>query len=447
MNNPVFSPLTALLSANDNRLIVDDSNGGIALNKLRADIAAKQQALQTANAKTCLIYRADTAAFISDLLACVLSGVNVVMPPNAQVKTYERIKTFADVVLGDFADSLVIPMPENRLDSVTPTLHDITVTLFTSGSTGQSKAISRPLSALLAEAQTLEKLWGEQAHGAVILSTVSHQHIYGLLFKVLWGLCYGHIIWRNTVPFEENLHHLIRQFPATVLASSPAFLTRLSETFHDTNGLRCVFSSGGALSQANARQTQARLNSDCIRVFGSTETGGIAYQSSDTDEWTAFPRVKLRQQNGVLQVASPYCYQQPWFTLADRVKLLDNRRFLLMGRVDDVVKIEEKRIALTEVENTLCQHPWVVRAKVLVLPLPRRCLGAVLVLTDAGKTVQSDTPRQFAITLRQFLGDYFEAVTLPKQFRCVEAMPEDAQGKIPREQLLALFNIIDTEKP
>ena len=73
--------------------------------------------------------------------------------------------------------------------------------LFTSGSTGVPQAIPKKLSQMSREVATLETQFGELLGVADISTTVSHQHIYGLLFNVLWPLVAGRAIHaRSFIP-------------------------------------------------------------------------------------------------------------------------------------------------------------------------------------------------------------------------------------------------------
>jgi len=75
---------------------------------------------------------------------------------------------------------------------------------------------------------------------------------------------------------------------------------------------------------------------------------------------------------------------QGGFQLEDQIILQDDGRFMLQGRVDRIVKIEEKRVSLTEVEQCLMAIRWVMEAFTLKLTNHRDVIGAVIVLTDDG---------------------------------------------------------------
>jgi acyl-CoA synthetase (AMP-forming)/AMP-acid ligase II len=118
--------------------------------------------------------------------------------------------------------------------------------VFTSGSTGQPSAISKRLDQLAREVDALQAAFGAQLEGVQVHGTVSHQHIYGLLFRVLWPLAAGRLIHPRRF-FHEDLVGALAGTD-TVLVATPAHLKRLPgqldwASLHGR--LRAVFSSGG----------------------------------------------------------------------------------------------------------------------------------------------------------------------------------------------------------
>ena len=72
------------------------------------------------------------------------------------------------------------------------------------------------------------------------------------------------------------------------------------------------------------------------------------------------------------------------FQLDDQITLLDDGRFTLHGRSDRIVKIEEKRLSLAELEQRLMSEPWVDEAHALVIAKSRDVVAAVVVLSQQG---------------------------------------------------------------
>jgi 3-hydroxymyristoyl/3-hydroxydecanoyl-(acyl carrier protein) dehydratase len=122
------------------------------------------------------------------------------------------------------------------------------------------------------------------------------------------------------------------------------------------------------------------------------------------------------------------------------VTILDDGRFILKGRADSIVKIEEKRISLTEVENRIMQSGFVQDVCVLAMEDRRQYLAAALVLNEAGKQKFRDAEKyELNRYFQEYLLRFFENVLLPKKWRYLEALPLDAQGKKKKSDIQALF--------
>ncbi|SFM05248.1 AMP-binding protein [Rugamonas rubra] len=326
--------------------------------------------------------------------------------------------------------------------------------VFTSGSTGAAQAIPKKLSQLASEVATLETLFGAAADGSAVLATVSHQHIYGLLFKVLWPLSVGRPIHALSLAYPEQLAVALAAGPC-VLVASPAHLKRLPEQL-DWSGaaraLRAVFSSGGPLPLETAQASGRLLGRVPVEVYGSSETGGIAWRqrrAGSDESWLAFPSVAWRLAAGdnLLEVRSAHLADDDWLTLADRVANVDHagqNRLLLLGRSDRIVKIEEKRVSLDAMEAALVATGMAREARVVLCdPLAgeRQKLAAFVVPTAAGQALLAGAGKQALNTrLRAALAGVVEAVALPRRWRYLDAMPINAQGKTTLAALLALLD-------
>ena len=125
----------------------------------------------------------------------------------------------------------------------------------------------------------------------------------------------------------------------------------------------------------------------------------------------------------------------------DGIELLAEGRFRLLGRLDRVAKIEEKRLSLPEMEARLLDHPWVEAAAIVVLSGRRQSIGAVLVLSSPGRVaLQAESKRSVTQALLKHLKGHFEAVLLPRQWRICACLPMTERGKIDYPALVALFS-------
>jgi acyl-CoA synthetase (AMP-forming)/AMP-acid ligase II/3-hydroxymyristoyl/3-hydroxydecanoyl-(acyl carrier protein) dehydratase len=211
-----------------------------------------------------------------------------------------------------------------------------------------------------------------------------------------------------------------------------------------------AFSSGGPLPPEVAAAYNRSLAEPVVEVYGSTETGGIGWRSvlsaGAPPPWLPLPGVRLAidPEDGVLMVASPFLPAPGWHRTGDGAELLPDGRFELRGRVDRIVKIEERRISLTEVEQRLgeCREVATVR----VLPLAagaggRPGLGAVVVPSLAGwQRLRTEGKEALRRALLEPLRGHLESAALPRRWRFVRRLPESAQGKTSTAALTALFD-------
>ena len=119
---------------------------------------------------------------------------------------------------------------------------------------------------------------------------------------------------------------------------------------------------------------------------------------------------------------------------------------MLKGRSDSVVKIEEKRISLPEVEDRLMQSGLVNDVKVIALQNDvRQYLAAAVVLNAAGREKFAGTEKYLINRhFHDYLLQFFENVVIPKKWRFLDSLPVDVQGKKHKDEIAALFE--KTEK-
>lgn len=403
----------------------------------------------------------DAFYFLCAFCAVLASGKRLVIPPNLQPGT---LATFDDEVDGWIVDGPdatsegrrpCVPVAGTAVATTDESVclrEDAVVDLFTSGTTGAPKRVRKFLRQLTAEVEVLEAQWGRVGADAAVVTTVPHYHIYGLLFRLLWPLRAGRVFDVAACSNPEELRQRLRAFDRVLLISSPAQLARWPELI-DLKALvppvAAIFSSGGPLAAKAAEAYVRQLGAAPIEVYGSSETGGIAWRARDPDApdgdaWTPMPRVEIRiSRDGALEVRSPFAGEE-WFATADGMQWLDRGRFRLLDRLDRIVKIEEKRLSLPEMERRLGQHPWVDGAALLVLESRRRALGAAVRLTPEGRTcVTRDGKRVAVAELRAFLSQYYEPALLPKRWRFPEVLPHNDRGKLSVEALAALFHAVD----
>ncbi|MFM0626050.1 AMP-binding protein [Paraburkholderia xenovorans] len=320
------------------------------------------------------------------------------------------------------------------------------LTLYTSGTSGRPKPIRKTLAQFNAEVQTLEKQWGALVGDATMLASVPHHHIYGLLFRVLWPLAAGRAFDRAVSIEPLHLQAQIDRYGAAVIVSTPAQLSRWPALpgFADlTPAPRAFFSSGGPLALEAAQEYAAAYGAAPLEIYGSTETGGIAWRRQDqTDAWQPVSGIEVRcDEDGALNVRSPHLDHAGWHRTDDKIAFDGEGRFRLQGRLDRVLKLDGKRVSLPELEARLALHPHVAQAALVPLEgASRERVGAVVALTEAGGAALRDEGRvALAKVLRRHLAEYFDVVVLPRHWRFRVTLPFDARGKLPVAAVAAAF--------
>ncbi len=408
----------------------------------------------------------DSAEFAAALFGAWQAKKIMYLPGDRLPDTCAAMRKTVDGYLGDFAPEWTPRIPKREDGAVNgPEDGDVNIdgfapldsnfaglVLYTSGSTGAAQAIPKQLSQLSAEVATLEKQFGDVVGDADIVATVSHQHIYGLLFNVLWPLSASRAFFCQSFSFFEELTTVLAQRDC-VLVSTPAHLKRLPEDpawAVASKRLRAIFSSGSPLPPDVAHDTRRLLGRVPIEVYGSSETGGIAWRQQRTTQdelWTPLPKVKWRidAAEGVLEIRSPHLPNPDWFRTADRAIPVGDDHFLLKGRVDRIAKIEGKRISLRAIEERLLASPLVREARALVIEGRRQRIAAVIVPSVSGqRKLAQDGKLAVNLMLRELLDETIEPVGLPRLWRYVDALPSNAQGKMPQAALIALLSNEDS---
>ncbi|SFU22083.1 AMP-binding protein [Paraburkholderia aspalathi] len=414
----------------------------------RARVSTLVTLMQTQDARRYALCIDDPFDFACALFALFACGKEPVIPANATpgyladlADVYDAVLTDADLPLGvRDVDATRTPGTSQTIDPQAP------LTLYTSGSSGAPKPIRKTLAQFNAEVHTLEKQWGVLVGDATMLASVPHHHIYGLLFRVLWPLAAGRAFDRAISIEPLHLQTQIEQCGATVVVSTPAQLSRwpaLPGFAALTPAPRAFFSSGGPLALEAAQEYAAAYGAAPLEIYGSTETGGIAWRRQDqTDAWQPVVGIEVRRdEDGALNVRSPHLDHTGWHRTDDKIAFDADGRFRLQGRLDRVLKLDGKRVSLPELEARLALHPYVAQAAIVPLEgASRERVGAVVALTEAGcEALRGDGRVQLARTLRRHLAAYFDVVVLPRHWRFRLTLPFDARGKLPVAAVAAAF--------
>lgn len=431
-------------------------NGTVTGNFFLQRIAAWELSFKQCNEKYIALYNNDALEFSASLLALWRCNKVAVVPANNLAENYTQLETITKCFAGDFFTKDVLKaqpsVDQNHQlsDSNTRSPQDQAIILFTSGSNGQPVPIAKTFAQLDAEINVLEQVWGPQLGHSIITSSVSHHHIYGMLYGLLWPLCTGRVFISSKREYWEQIFQDAELYSPLTIISSPAHLSRLAPLNWPSiaGNIAAIFSSGAALAKINALEVSCKLEQPVTEVYGSTETGGIAWRNQcQDDSWQAFPDVAIAEDDqGLLLVKSPYLEDDNWAHTADKVSLHANGKFNLKGRADRIAKVGGKRISLTALEQLLEAQTGVEQARLEVLEERGGRVGAAIVLTAEGRKQLIDKGKAALNTMLKFaLEKHVDRVAIPRYWRYISQLPRNSQGKV---ELVALQNLfVNQPKP
>ncbi|AID92716.1 MULTISPECIES: AMP-binding protein [Klebsiella] len=416
------------------------------LGHLRKDVGHLLEYLQQQEGDRWALCFENSYLFIVALLATLHAGKIPVLPGHCRVTLLSEQHTLFDGLLSDKAldwqGSLRVVSSAMTLATESfafPAIdNDAYIELFTSGSTGQPKRVNKPIRLLNNEAQLLATRFADRLANCRIVASVTPQHLYGLTFRIFLPMALGLPLHAGMLWYAEQLAALSHKYRYAFI-SSPAFLKRLDGQLAPPP-VEMILSAGGVLSWSDAARAASWLNVWVDEIYGSTETGVIAcrdYQQDDA-KWLPFPGISIHQENGSFRVISPLIAGVDGFLLDDILQFSKNGQFGLIGRRGRVVKIEEKRISLSEVEQRLLMLDGILDAAVLTVTRgSRQSVGALLVLDNNARKRWGKTQE---LTWRKALSSWLEPVAVPRYWRVIDEIPVNSMNKRVYAQLQELFH-------
>jgi len=336
---------------------------------------------------------------------------------------------------------LPVVLPEARRGTLRVAPRALALVGFTSGSTGVPAAHAKTWASLrTSTAQNLaalRHLW-TGADTTHLVATVPPQHMYGIELSVLLPLLGGIAVHAGRPFFPHDIVAALHETPAPrVLVTTPVHLRALLEGLATDPALAPpplagVVTATAPLPPELAIRAEQRLGCEVREVFGSTETCVIASRrTASSPAFTPYLGVHLQPGPDGCSVHAPQL-EAP-VVLADFVDVHDDGRFELRGRHGDLLEIAGKRASLGDLTRKLQSIPGVDDA--VVFQLDEQGAGGVRRIAALAVAPGMDE-RALLAMLRTMVDPVF----LPRPLRCVQTLPRNATGKLPRAELLALIH-------
>lgn len=318
----------------------------------------------------------------------------------------------------------------------------------TSGSTGRPRPLAFTDAEMLADGRSVCTAMGI-APDDLNVGLIPWGHSYGLGNLIVPLLTQGTAILTGVSPLPHALAEACARWQPTVFPAVPAILEGLVEsgaTPDQLRSLRTVITAGAPITPDVAQAWHRQFGHKIHNFYGSSETGGIAYDASGERAMRgagighAMPGVELTFTSPRrFVVRSPAVYsignRHPHrHRMPDLAGLASDGALILEGRTGRFVKIAGRRLNLGEVERTITHLPEVEVKEARVLPHPSRkdALAAVVSSPHSSAEIKA--------ALRTHLASW----KVPKQWVVVSRFPLTARGKI---DLRALQALITRQRP
>lgn len=452
----IYSPISQIAadSRPDDSVVCFEGNGPEDGAKtwadFKADVSKLRSAIERENFSAWILNAEDSYHFLISIFALFQSHKKILITANAQPEYIREIRkddvgflndTGAEGALQipDVLKNFAAEKPWETFDAKTAE-----ASLFTSGTTGKPKEVSKTAQLFENEVAAVSARFEKELIGRNVYMTVNHHHIYGMAFGIFLPISVGLPIRRKRFEFPEELGRIVGE-KAFVIAS-PAFLKRLVSTCKEKIPFRAKpfwLSAGGVLPDDVARRVGEISGSGVQEIYGCTEAGAIATRNICSGIlWDPIrPNRVCLSENGRLEIHSDYT-DAGGFETGDLGEIESDGKFRLLGRADSIVKIEEKRISLPEVENRLRETGLVRDVRVVPMKGKREYLAAAIVLNEEGTERLKNSPkRDVNDFFRNFLSNFLENTVLPRKWRYLEELPQDAMGKIRTREIVPLFSL------
>lgn len=295
-------------------------------------------------------------------------------------------------------------------------------TFHTSGSSGEPKIVKKSYKCVLAEGQDLAEFF-KFSPDTVFVSTVTPDFMYGTTFTVMLPKVLGCKVDEERILYPED----IKDYEKYVFVSTPSFLEKLAKyNFTFKRKPQMIISAGAKLAD-NVFEYLEKISHGVTEIYGSTEAGVIAYRQCARDNLKFFENVTYKNNT----IKSPY-FDEAELTLNDEIEFLQNG-FVVKKRNDRIVKIQEKRVSLSEVENILNSTEFIEKSYCLKLD-DKLCAAAVL--TAKGQKFLEKKGKLELIKFLKMSG----SAALCKKWRFLHDLPVTERGKINRERITEIFN-------
>ena len=299
--------------------------------------------------------------------------------------------------------------------------------LFSSGSTGESKAAVHDIVGMLGKFKV-------RRHACSAITFLLYDHIGGfntMLYQLSNGGCI--ITVQNRDP--DTVLAAIEKYKVELLPTSPTFinLMLLSDAHrrYDLSSLQIVTYGTEPMPESTLRRFHSSLpHINLQQTYGLSEVGILRSKSRSSDSlWVKLggEGFQTRVVDGILQIKaesamlgylnapSPFT-ADGWFNTGDKVEV-DGEYFRILGRQSEIINVGGQKVYPAEVESVLQEMPEI--AEVSVYGEKNAIVGEIV--CAAVRLRQARDARDFQRDLRQCCRQRLQAFQVPVRIKLVDS--------------------------
>jgi len=412
---------------------------------------------------------ADRYAFAVSLGAALVRGHASLLPPDARPDTLARLLESGGPHLFALTDDPKLQAPgmqrvlfENRAspgggadaDSAVPAIDAAmhAASLLTSGSTGVPQPHAKTWRTLVGDVAVAVKrlcrvLERPSLEGLTLVATVPVQHSYGLESSVLLAMLGGAAFESGRPFFPADVAKTLASVPRPrALVTTPFHLKTLLLSGIELPPVDLILSATAPLSPQLAQQAEQAMGGVLLEIYGSTESGQVATRrTTDSEIWETFGEIRVHAEPAADGGPERFIFSGDFMPeptpMADVLELLDERRFRLFGRANDLIHVAGRRSSLAHLNFHLNSIPGVDDG---AFWLPDEVADGV-VRPVAFVVAPELSAGDIIAALRQRL----EPVFVPRRVVQVKSFPREGTGKLTVRALreFALAQLAEDDTP
>lgn len=428
-------------------IVAWSKTGPVTLRQFLSDVS--QLADQLLPGRHLLNLCSDRYHFSVGLAAAITTGKVSLLPATHTPEMATQLKAYApDTFCLTDSETYALALPQLQYPARSntpsdafevPTINEnqLIATVFTSGSTGTPLPHNKTWGSLVQCVKTEANRVGlldQNITPTALIATVPPQHMYGFESSVLMAWQSGHAISHTHPFYPADICQALTDVPQPrMLISTPVHLRALIDSALTVPEITGVLSATAPLSSQLATEVEAHCNVPLIEIYGSTETGEIATRrTTHTSEWHLFEGISLSEVDGHVYAEGGHVSSPT--KINDKIEFISDERFLLHGRLTDMINVAGKRHSLASLNHQLTNIPGVIDGT-FYMPNEDEYTHITRLAAFVVSVPEIDA-NHILTTLRKHLDPVF----IPRPLWFVDKLPRNSTGKLPRPMLQDLYN-------